>query len=848
MKHCRKRAGSRTAQILPVFLLVAAGASGQSLLRLGSLVEDPLGGAEDADLFVARVDLDLVRSAPDRLELSTPDGRVLVAELRVFEDRGNGDLMWAGGFREWGFETVVLTIRGGRFVGRFGEPGGAKFRITAGPAGSGLLIDTARIPRDPEVVHCPAGVLHGDRLPVPVVEASSSAPPRRVAEASNHNVLDVLMLYTPAAKERWGLDSIQTPEDDSTTPEAAIQASIDYLNMVFRNGELDVVVRLAHLAEAPVSLHGTGDETECGTTLARLVRDREVAALRAEHEADTVHLFASGVEVEDCGGLASLLTRAHTAASFSPLAYSLTNIAVLDAAETFAHETGHNLGAHHDPQNVGDFGEAQRVLITPYAFGHTWFSPSSPNPPDVKTLMSSGGASTEPWFSTVRVEPNGWVLGKAGERENERALREVGLRLAVQYSDYLTGRPGEPPTDPPPPGPTPTAPGSLTVMPTGSTSAKLAWVDRSDNESGFRVQSRLQGQRWQTSRTVPADSEAADIDGLQSGGRYDFRVQAFNDNGASNSNVVTVVLKDVEYTNCEPTAPVVTFDHGYTVSMCIEYLDKGVGPPVTADAKDYRLESKESAVLYFFDPDNAEVLIKVLDACKQNGYRWVFVAPVTTLAFNLYVEEVGSGKEPWTHRNPKGNQTATTKSDLMAFPCEGPVSSTAVAADGDGVHGVDLVDAGFRSTAGPPSSLRPSVSPLQSPAVVAAPISGGEATDCEPQPVPGLSLRGGYTVKMCVEYLKDGEPTVVGAQDYELESEQSAILYFFNRDNAEVLIKVLDGCDNNGHRWVFVAPVTSLAFNIAVESPDGEVVWTHDNRLNQTAEAASDIEAIACSE
>ena len=39
------------------------------------------------------------------------------------------------------------------------------------------------------------------------------------------------------------------------------------------------------------------------------------------------------------------------------------------------------------------------------------------------------------------------------------------------------------------------------------------------------------------------------------------------------------------------------------------------------------------------------------------------------------------------------------------------------------------------------------------------------------------------------------------------DSSQSALLYFFDRNNVEVLIKVLDGCGVNGHRWVFVAPV-----------------------------------------
>ena len=65
--------------------------------------------------------------------------------------------------------------------------------------------------------------------------------------------------------------------------------------------------------------------------------------------------------------------------------------------------------------------------------------------------------------------------------------------------------------------------------------------------------------------------------------------------------------------------------------------------------------------------------------------------------------------------------------------------------------------------------------------------------------------------------------------------------------NAEVLVKVLDACAVNGYRWVFVAPVTDLAFNLTVTPPDGGEPWTHDNRLSQTASAKSDTAAFACS-
>ena len=98
---------------------------------------------------------------------------------------------------------------------------------------------------------------------------------------------------------------------------------------------------------------------------------------------------------------------------------------------------------------------------------------------------------------------------------------------------------------------------------------------------------------------------------------------------------------------------------------------------------------------------------------------------------------------------------------------------------------------------------------------------------------------------MCFEYEKDGETVKADAVDYGLESDESGLLYFFDRDNAEVLVKVLDGCGVNGHRWVFVAPLTTLAFNLYVESPDGKR-WMRSNAAGRTAEAKSDTSAFAC--
>lgn len=116
------------------------------------------------------------------------------------------------------------------------------------------------------------------------------------------------------------------------------------------------------------------------------------------------------------------------------------------------------------------------------------------------------------------------------------------------------------------------------------------------------------------------------------------------------------------YTDCRPETAALTFAGGVTVAMCYETADGEVG-----EGKAGIWASSESGLLWFFNRDNAEVLVKVLDGCHLNGHRWVYVAPATDLAFNLYVRDAGG--RSWSHHNRLG-ETATTRSDNFAFPCD----------------------------------------------------------------------------------------------------------------------------------------------------------------------------------
>ena len=157
------RAGCRRAALVcvPVVVLLLPASAAQAQ-RLLTLVPGVGQAASAGDLgpsigpvpTAVQVDLALLRRAPARLEVPTPDGSVLSAVQSVFEDRGGGDLMWSGGQPGAGYDTVVLTVEGGRLVGRFGAAGGGAYQIHAERDGRGGMAPLAGPGPDGPVPWC----------------------------------------------------------------------------------------------------------------------------------------------------------------------------------------------------------------------------------------------------------------------------------------------------------------------------------------------------------------------------------------------------------------------------------------------------------------------------------------------------------------------------------------------------------------------------------------------------------------------------------------------------------------------------------------------------------------------
>jgi hypothetical protein len=112
-------------------------------------------------------------------------------------------------------------------------------------------------------------------------------------------------------------------------------------------------------------------------------------------------------------------------------------------------------------------------------------------------------------------------------------------------------------------------------------------------------------------------------------------------------------------------------------------------------------------------------------------------------------------------------------------------------------------------------------------------------------PGPGvLCLGAGGRFRVTIEFetaagqVGDGRTVDIGRRD-------SGLFYFFDPDNMEMLVKVLDGCAINGHLWVFFAATTDVGFALTVEDLVAGVSRVYDNPIGVAAPPVLDSSAFA---
>lgn len=186
----------------------------------------------------------------------------------------------------------------------------------------------------------------------------------------------------------------------------------------------------------------------------------------------------------------------------------------------------------------------------------------------------------------------------------------------------------------------------------------------------------------------------------------------------------------------------------------------------------------DAGTFWFFEPDNVELAVKVLDARTVNDHWWVFFGALTNVELDLRVMDLTAGRSRRYH-NPSGR--FASRGDTAAFPAG---AAPAAAAPGP---------AWFLMLPG-------------------SDVAGACADDATT-----LCLLDRFRVRVTWQ-----DPTGNGGpgQARPLTTE-TGWFWFFDANNPELFVKVLDGRPVNGHWWVFYGSLTDVAFDLLVEDTVG---------------------------
>ncbi|NMC52520.1 MAG: hypothetical protein GYA48_02660 [Chloroflexi bacterium] len=314
------------------------------------------------------------------------------------------------------------------------------------------------------------------------------------------SLLDVLVVYTPEARNRAG----GTPAIQSSIAQAISDANNSY-----KNSLINTQMNLVYSSELDFTeLGSTKDNYEDTLDYLTYTNDGymdEVHSLRNTHAADLVVLVQEGGYY--CG-IAWMLQQGYES-FFDQYAFAVVSRGCL-TYYTLAHETGHNMGAHHNIQDALGSGYFN------YSYGHIVNGV-------FRTIMAypNGTLCTNDcprinYWSNPNVSYNGYPTGTSSA-DNARTLNTTRA-TAARFRD----------------GAPPAVPTSVSGSALSRTSIQVTWADASNNEAGFRVERAAIGSStWAQIGGAGSNQTSYTDANLTCSTSYRYRVKSYNGNGTS---------------------------------------------------------------------------------------------------------------------------------------------------------------------------------------------------------------------------------------------------------------------------------------------------------------------------
>jgi hypothetical protein len=209
-------------------------------------------------------------------------------------------------------------------------------------------------------------------------------------------------------------------------------------------------------------------------------------------------------------------------------------------------------------------------------------------------------------------------------------------------------------------GEPPAAPARLAAVALSPVEVSLTWKDRSPDETGFRVEMRTVDGDFSDIGSVPAGLKGALVQGLQPASSYVFRVRASRGGVLSGPSNEAAVVTPAVPGPCVADAWTLCLAGRYRVQASWKARDGRMGAAAVLP-----IPAGDSGLFWFLDPGNAELLVKALDGCAENGRRWIFIGPATNFQYVLTVVDTRSGKAR-VYFNPQGvSPRAVTDADAF---------------------------------------------------------------------------------------------------------------------------------------------------------------------------------------
>jgi len=195
--------------------------------------------------------------------------------------------------------------------------------------------------------------------------------------------------------------------------------------------------------------------------------------------------------------------------------------------------------------------------------------------------------------------------------------------------------------------------------------------------------------------------------------------------------------------------------------------------PLTAD----------TGYFWFFDDQNVEMILKVLDGTGLNGHHWVFYGALTNVEYHVTVADGETGA---TKRYFNSETRFASAGDIQAF---GPL----------GAHGLRSVPTEPTRHSSPPS-------------ISGAAAGAGTFGSCAPSATRFCILEGRFAVEAHWEDF-EGNTGVAFAGTL---TDDTGYLYFFDSENVEVVLKAIDGGGLNDHFWIYYGALSNVEYTITV--------------------------------